>query len=137
MTPAIAADGEGASKLIEVTLQGAPDRELARRAARGVTMSPLIKAAMHGEDPNWGRILSRLGAERVPAACLDKMTLKLQGVLIFAGGKPESFDRATVHSLLKKSKVQIDIDLKSGDAGATAWGCDLSKKYVEINMEYT
>lgn len=134
---AIASDGEGASKLIEVKLSGAPDVELARRAARGVTLSPLIKSAIHGEDPNWGRILSRLGAEKVPAECLNRMSLKLQNVLLFADGSPESFDRAAVHALLKKNKVQIEIDLKSGAESATAWGCDLSKKYVEINMEYS
>ena len=67
LAQAIAADGEGATKLIEVDVEGAPTLDLARRAARGVTMSPLVKTAMHGEDPNWGRILSRLGAEQVPA----------------------------------------------------------------------
>jgi glutamate N-acetyltransferase/amino-acid N-acetyltransferase len=134
---AIAADGEGASKLIEVALKGAPTLELARRAARGVTMSPLVKSAIHGEDPNWGRILSRLGAEGVPAEVLAKMTLKVQGVVLFADGKPVVFDRPAAHTLLRKNKVQIDIDLKSGREAATAWGCDLSKKYVEINMEYS
>ena len=137
LAQAIAIDGEGASKLIEVDLKGAPSLELARRAARGVTMSPLVKTAMHGEDPNWGRILSRLGAEQVPAACLGKMTLKVQGETLFAEGSPLGFDREAVRTLLKKPHILVEIDLHSGSEAATAWGCDLSKKYVDINTEYS
>lgn len=137
LAQSIAADGEGASKLIEVQIQGAPELELARQAARGVTLSPLIKTAVHGEDPNWGRILARLGAEKVPYECLEKMTLKIQGQTLFADGAPQVFDRDYVKHLLKQSKIQIEIDLKSGAHEATAWGCDLSKKYVEINTEYS
>lgn len=133
----IAIDGEGASKLIEVNLSGAPELELARRAARGVTMSPLVKTAIHGEDPNWGRILSRLGAEGVPSSCLNAMTLHLQGELIFAEGKPLPIDRDAVRQLLKKPEVKIEVNLNAGDFSATAWGCDLSKKYVDINTEYS
>jgi glutamate N-acetyltransferase/amino-acid N-acetyltransferase len=137
LAQSIAADGEGATKLIEVSLVGSPALTLARRAARGVTMSPLIKTAVHGEDPNWGRILSRLGAEQVPASALAKMSLKLQGVLIFENGAPQSFDRAAVRQLLKSNRVKIEIDLKSGNESAVAWGCDLSRKYVDINTEYS
>ncbi|MDZ4661395.1 MAG: bifunctional glutamate N-acetyltransferase/amino-acid acetyltransferase ArgJ [Pseudomonadota bacterium] len=137
LAQSIAADGEGANKLIEVELLGAPSLELARSAARGLTLSPLIKTAMHGEDPNWGRIIARLGADRVPAACLAKMSLLIQGELLFEAGTPLSFDRALVKNLLKQPKIQITIDLKSGSEKATAWGCDLSKKYVDINTEYT
>lgn len=137
LAKAIASDGEGATRLIEVELKGASDLEMARRAARGVTLSPLVKCAIHGEDPNWGRILSRLGAERVPASVLEKLTLKLQGLILFQGGQPVDFDRDKARSLLKTNKVQIEIDLKSGSQSATAWGCDLSKKYVDINTEYS
>lgn len=137
LAKAIAADGEGATKLVEVELKGAGDLETARRAARGVILSPLVKCAIHGEDPNWGRILSRLGAEKVPSSALDKLTLKLQGLTLFSGGKPVDFDREKARTLLRTNKVQIEIDLKSGSESATAWGCDLSKKYVDINTEYT
>lgn len=137
LAQSIAADGEGASKLIEVNIKNAPTLDLARKAARGVTLSPLIKTAIHGEDPNWGRILARLGAEKVPASALEKMTLKVQGQILFSDGAPQVFDRDAVKLLLKQSKIQIEIDLKSGEEFATAWGCDLSKKYVEINTEYT
>jgi glutamate N-acetyltransferase/amino-acid N-acetyltransferase len=137
LAKSIVSDGEGASKLIEIELKGAPSKALARRAARGVTMSPLVKTAMHGEDPNWGRILSRLGAEQVPAACMDKMTLKLQGQTLFENGRPLSFDRESVRNLLKKPQIRVEIDLQSGTDEATAWGCDLSKRYVDINTEYS
>lgn len=137
LAQSIAVDGEGASKLIEVKVAGAPTIEIARRAARGVTVSPLIKTAMHGEDPNWGRIVARLGAEQVPAAALEKMTLSIQGRLLFADGQPVVFDKPEVKALLRTHKIVVDIDLKSGGAEAVAWGCDLSKKYVDINTEYT
>lgn len=137
LAKSIAADGEGATKLIEVNLVGSPDDQLAKNAARGVTLSPLIKTAVHGEDPNWGRILARLGSEKVPAACLAQMDLSLQGVKLFTNGEPTSFNKDEVRLLLKQSQVKIEIDLKSGPFHATAWGCDLSKKYVDINTEYS
>jgi glutamate N-acetyltransferase / amino-acid N-acetyltransferase len=137
LAQSIAADGEGASKLLEVEIKNASNLELAKKAARGVTLSPLVKTAMHGEDPNWGRIIARLGAEKIPSSSLEKMTLKVQGHTLFADGAPVAFDRDIVKSLLKQSKIQIEIDLKSGHENAVAWGCDLSKKYVEINTEYT
>lgn len=136
LAKAIARDGEGADKLIEVTVKNAPSKALAIRAARGITLSPLIKTAIHGADPNWGRFLARLGAEQVPAACLEKMTLTLQGMELFAGGAPVAFDRAKAHAELKADTVFVTIDLKSGEEQATAWGCDLSKRYVDINTDY-
>lgn len=137
LAQSIAADGEGATKLLEVSLKGSPTVELARKAARGVTMSPLVKTAMHGEDPNWGRILSRLGQERVPPEALAKMSLKVQGITLFKNGAPVAFDRAEVKALLKQTKITIEVNLKSGTESATAWGCDLSKKYVDVNTEYS
>jgi glutamate N-acetyltransferase/amino-acid N-acetyltransferase len=137
LAKSIAADGEGATKLIEVHIKGSDNLELARKAARGITISPLIKAAIHGEDPNWGRILARLGSEKVPAHQLDKMTLTMQGTKIFEKGQPLAFAKPELRTLLKQAKVEIVIDLLSGPYSATAWGCDLSKKYVEINTEYS
>lgn len=137
LAKSIARDGEGATKLIEVRIKGAPSRELARKAARGITLSPLIKTAMHGEDPNWGRVLARLGAEDVPAECLEKMVLTIQGLTLFQDGAPLPFDKAEARKSLRSSTIQIDVDLRSGTHAATAWGCDFSKKYVEINGEYT
>ena len=136
LAKAIARDGEGADRLIEVTVRNAPAQALAERAARGITVSPLIKSAMHGSDPNWGRILARLGAEQVPAAALNKMRLVVQGVTLFENGAPASFVRDEVRELLKSETVKVDIDLRCGNFEATAWGCDLSKRYVDINTEY-
>lgn len=137
LAKSIARDGEGATKLIEVNLKGAPESKMARQAARGITLSPLIKSAVHGEDPNWGRILARLGAESVPGDVLEKMSLSIQGVTIFENGGPAVFDRAEVKRLLKTDTVKIEADFNSGGANAVAWGCDLSKKYVDINAEYS
>ncbi|MBC7385569.1 MAG: bifunctional glutamate N-acetyltransferase/amino-acid acetyltransferase ArgJ [Cryobacterium sp.] len=136
LAQAIARDGEGASKLIQVDIRHCGDEALARKAARGVTVSPLIKTAIHGEDPNWGRILARLGAEGIPAASLDRMTLKIQDHLLFENGAPVEFDKTAVRSSLRSDTVVIDIDLRSGIESATAWGCDLSKRYVDINTDY-
>lgn len=136
LAKAIARDGEGADKLIEVTVRNAPTKELAVDAARGITVSPLIKAAIQGADPNWGRILARLGAAQVPAACLDKMTLKIQDAVLFEKGAPAKFVRDEVKQLMKSDTILIDVDLVTGKEDATAWGCDLTKRYVDINTEY-
>jgi glutamate N-acetyltransferase/amino-acid N-acetyltransferase len=136
LAQSIATDGEGASKLVEVHVGGAPDLSIARRAARGVTVSPLVKTALHGEDPNWGRIVARLGAEQVSGDSISKMSLSIQDVLLFKEGQPVRFDRDHVRTLLRRHKIKINIELSSGVAEATAWGCDLSKKYVDINTEY-
>jgi glutamate N-acetyltransferase / amino-acid N-acetyltransferase len=137
LAQSIAIDGEGATKLVEVVLSGAPDEQMAKKAARGITVSPLIKSAVHGADPNWGRILARLGAEQVPARCLEQMTLSIQGQMIFKDGRPLNFPASELRTKLKTDKVIIEVDLRSGEGAATAWGCDLSKKYVDINAEYT
>lgn len=137
LAQSIAIDGEGATKLVEIRVKGAPDLATARRAARGVTVSPLVKTAMHGEDPNWGRIIARLGAEQVPEVALSRLSLTMQGAVLFADGRPQPFEKSDVKQLLKKSKILVEIDLRSGSDEATAWGCDLSKKYVDINTEYT
>lgn len=137
LAKAIARDGEGATKLIEVHINGAPSLELARRAARGVTLSPLVKTAIHGEDPNWGRIVARLGAEQIPAESLNKMDLYIQGTPVFHNGTVIEFDRQALRLNLKKDTVLINVDLHSGAHDTTAWGCDLSRKYVDINTEYS
>lgn len=137
LAKSIAADGEGATKLIEVQARGAADLQIARAGVRAVTTSPLVKTAIHGEDPNWGRILAKLGAVGVPSEWLNKMNLSIQGHSIFADGAPVVFERQVVREALKQSRVYIDINFQSGNFEAVAWGCDLSKKYVDINTEYS
>lgn len=137
LAQSIAADGEGATKLIEVEVKGLPELELARAAARAVTTSPLVKTAIHGEDPNWGRILAKLGTTGIPTGAFREMSLAIQGREIFKNGAPLEFDRDEVRKELRLSKVRIEVNFASGPYKATAWGCDLTKKYVDINTEYS
>jgi len=132
----IASDGEGASKLIEVTVSGAISVAEARLAARTVVSSPLVKAAVHGSDPNWGRIIAavgRSGAEVVES----KLDLYLGNICLVRAGKPQPFSKPRVVEILSRSEVPISLRLNLGTASATAWGCDLSEEYVTINSHYT
>ncbi|MBX7231082.1 MAG: bifunctional glutamate N-acetyltransferase/amino-acid acetyltransferase ArgJ [Bdellovibrionales bacterium] len=137
LAKSIARDGEGATKLIEVQILNAPTLPMARQAARGLVMSSLVKTAIHGCDPNWGRILARLGADQVSKDCLSKMELRIQDILVYQKETPLSVDLSGLRNQLKSDTVLIQVDFNSGDFNATAWGCDMSKKYVEINAEYT
>ena len=134
---AIAKDGEGASKLITVHVKGAPSLGCARSVARAITTSPLVKTAIHGEDPNWGRILVRIGYTGLDSDCLEKLELRMQDEILYSDGSPEDNPRLRLGSKLKSDEIKIDVDLKSGVEQATAWGCDLSKRYVDINTEYS
>ena len=132
----IARDGEGATKLIEVTVSGAVSVAEARLAARTVVSSPLVKAAVHGSDPNWGRIIAavgRSGAEVVES----KLDLYLGNICLVRGGKPLPFSKPSAVELLSRSEVPIGLNLNLGTAKAIAWGCDLSEEYVTINSQYT
>ncbi len=132
----IARDGEGASKLIEVTVDKALSITEARLAARAIVSSPLVKAAVHGSDPNWGRIMAaagRSGVEVVEA----KIDLYIGNICLVRAGKPLPFDREKVIAVLDGTEVPISLLLNLGTARATAWGCDLSEEYVTINSMYT
>jgi glutamate N-acetyltransferase/amino-acid N-acetyltransferase len=128
--------GEGATKLIEVRVEGASSVAEARLAARAIAASPLVKTAVHGCDPNWGRIIAALGrsGSQVEEAKLD---LFLADVCLMEKGKPTPFDRERAKAILGQDEVNIRICLNLGDGEATAWGCDLSEEYVKINSEYT
>lgn len=137
LAKSIARDGEGATKLIEVNLRNATSSSIARKAARGITLSPLVKTAIHGEDPNWGRIVARIGGEGVPIEAIEKMELRIQNTLVFNHGCAVDFNRDELKKLLRRDTISIDIDLQSGWHHAQAWGCDLSRKYIDINTEYS
>lgn len=128
--------GEGATKLIEVRVEGASSVAEARLAARAIAASPLVKTAVHGCDPNWGRIIAALGrsGSQVEEAKLD---LFLADVCLMEKGKPTPFDRERAKAILGQDEVNIRLCLNLGDGEATAWGCDLSEEYVKINSEYT
>lgn len=132
----IVRDAEGATKTIEVTVDGALTIAQARSGARTVAGSPLVKAAVHGSDPNWGRIVAALGRSGVDMM-ESRIDLYIRDVCLVKAGGALPFDRHQVKSLLDDSEVPIRVCLNLGDASATAWGCDLSEEYVTINSEYT
>ncbi len=132
----VAADGEGASKLIEVTVSGAPSVAEARLVARTVVSSPLVKAAVHGSDPNWGRIMAAVGRSGVELV-ESKIDLYIGQVCLVKAGKPLPFSRQNLVQVLSESKVGVSLNLNLGSGTATAWGCDLSEEYVTINSQYT
>jgi len=132
---AIARDGEGATKLIEVTVNGAISAAEARLAARTVVSSSLVKAAVHGADPNWGRIIVAAGRSGVEVV-ESNIDLHIGDVSVVKGGRPLPFSEQSVVRVLKQSEVPITLHLNLGTASATAWGCDLSEEYVTINSQY-
>jgi glutamate N-acetyltransferase/amino-acid N-acetyltransferase len=136
LAKAIARDGEGATKFIEVTVSGAASVADARRAARTIVGSPLVKAAVHGSDPNWGRVVAAAGRSGVKLV-EEKIELYIGNICLLNKGCPLPFDRGEVVRLLDGSEVNITLNLNLGSAQATAWGCDLSEEYVAINSEYT
>ena len=136
LAKSIARDGEGASKLIEVTVSGAPSVAEARLAARTVVGSPLVKTAVYGNDPNWGRIIAAVGRSGVEVV-ESKIDLYIGGICVVKGGRPLPFDKMSVVEVLKGDEVSITLGLNLGMALATAWGCDLSEEYVVINSQYT
>ncbi len=130
----IARDGEGATKLLSVQVMGAESDAEARRAARAVVLSPLVKSAAHGNDPNWGRILSSVGAAGVRLD-LDTLSIRVQGTEVYRGA-PGRFDAAAVSRSMNAKDLEITIDLAAGSGSGVAWGCDLSADYVRINADY-
>jgi len=133
---AIVADGEGVTKVFEVRVTGAASESDARLAARTVTTSNLVKTAIHGADPNWGRILAAAGRSgaRVDAG---KASIRIGGVAVFERGSPRPFDAAVVRAVFERPDIAIELDLGLGDATTRAWGTDLSAEYVRINADYT
>ena len=132
----VARDGEGATRLIAVTVAGAPGVAEARLAARTVVSSPLVKAAIHGGDPNWGRIVAAAGRSGVEIE-ESKIGLYIGDVCVVRAGCPLPFDKGEMAKVLQDSEVSINLLLNLGAATATAWGCDLSEEYVTINSKYT
>ena len=135
LAKAIARDGEGATKLIEVSVDGAVSTAEARIAARTVVSSPLVKAAVHGGDPNWGRIIAAVGRSGIEVVEAN-IDLNIGGVSVLKGGRPLPLNEPSVTEVFKQGEVPIRVDLNLGTASATAWGCDLSEEYVSINSQY-
>lgn len=131
----IAKDGEGATKLVEVKVDGALSEDEARMAAKKIVGSSLVKTAIFGEDPNWGRIISALGHSE---ATVDpsNVDILLGDEYVLKQSEPQKFDEESMQEYLKKDSITISLHLHMGEASGTAWGCDLSYDYVKINACY-
>jgi glutamate N-acetyltransferase/amino-acid N-acetyltransferase len=130
----IARDGEGATRLVEVVVEGAESEEVAAALAKSVVGSSLVKAAVFGEDANWGRVLTAMGYAGVPFDP-DGLELWFGPIKVFEGA-PVPHEAAEANAALATGEVRITARLGEGGASATAWGCDLSYEYVRINGSY-
>jgi glutamate N-acetyltransferase/amino-acid N-acetyltransferase len=131
----IVADGEGATKVFEVRVRGAASAADARLAARTITNSNLVRTAVHGGDPNWGRVLAAAG--RSGARVDDRRaSVRIGDLFVYRDGAPLVVADADVRALFAADTVEIEVTLGLGDGHAVAWGCDLSAEYVRINAEY-
>ena len=145
LAKAVARDGEGATCLIEVQVSGAADDRAASQVAKTIAGSSLVKSAVFGRDPNWGRIAAAAGRAGVKFH-QDELNIKLGDIVLMKNGQPQDFDRsgasdylkqAAAGEYLKTDTVLISVNIGVGTGKSTAWGCDLTYKYVEINAEYT
>jgi len=133
----IVKDGEGATRVLEVVVTSAKTPEDAHTAARAIAVSPLVKTAVHGGDPNWGRIVQALGATRV-AYELMNVTVHLADMLLFAKGAPApQLDTARLSEAMRQPHVTVRVDLGAGTAQDRVLTCDLSREYVAINADYS
>lgn len=135
LATSMARDGEGATKLIEISVAGAASDAQARAAAMSVANSPLFKCAVHGGDPNWGRILCALGKSPAKVQA-EKTVVKIGGAAVFVRGRPACFDLKKVQSHLQSQTVLIDVNLGLGKGRFRAYTCDLSREYITINADY-
>ena len=135
----IAADGEGATKLITCNVTGASGEDRAEVIAKAVIRSPLVKTAMFGSDANWGRVLCAMGysgEEFDPAAVTIGFASKAGSIEVCTGGQGLEFDEDQALKVLSEKEVEINITMQEGDCSVTAWGCDLTYDYVKINGDY-
>jgi glutamate N-acetyltransferase / amino-acid N-acetyltransferase len=128
-------DGEGASKTLTVHVTGASNRTQARAVARAIINSSLVKSALYGEDPNWGRIIAAAGSAGT-GMIEDAWTITLSGSLWVDRGAVEVLSEAEAHALLEHKSIRVGLDLGMGDDEATGYGCDLTLEYVRINAHY-
>ena len=131
----IAKDGEGATKLIEVNVRHAKDEQSGRMIAKSVVGSSLVKTAIFGQDPNWGRILAAIGYAGADVS-VDNIDIWIAGIPVMQASSPVAFDHEETSDAMAGELLTLTIDLHDGDAEAQAWGCDLSYDYVKINALY-
>ncbi|MGD0099886.1 MAG: bifunctional glutamate N-acetyltransferase/amino-acid acetyltransferase ArgJ [Acidobacteriota bacterium] len=135
LAKSIARDGEGATKFVEILVQGATDFEAARKIAKTIANSPLVKTALYGEELNWGRILCAVGYSGIPFDP-ERILLNLNGIPVFRAGAPVNSARARAEKAIKGHDLLIEVDLSDGRSSARVWTCDLSHKYIDINASY-
>lgn len=133
----LARDGEGATKFVTIRVSGAEREDDARRCAFTIAESPLVKTALFGEDPNWGRIMAALGRSGVPL-CPEKISITVNGVPFVRGGmRAQDVPRERLKEAMERKEILICVDLGLGDAVFEVWTCDLSVEYVRINSHYS
>jgi glutamate N-acetyltransferase/amino-acid N-acetyltransferase len=136
----IARDGEGASRLVEARVKGARSPQDARLAAKAIVRSPLVKTAIFGKDPNWGRVVAAAGYSGADID-QDRISLKfsdnIKEVLLVDSGRIVEGKLDALKSIMESKEIIIEVDIGLGDSVATAWGCDLTYDYVKINSMYT
>lgn len=131
----IAKDGEGATKLVEVHVTSAPTEKAAKQVAKAVISSNLVKTAIYGADPNWGRIICAVGYSEQPVDP-HKVSVAIGDIGVVKNGLPSVFEEAEAKQEMLKDTVELYVDLQDGVHAATAWGCDLTYEYVKINASY-
>jgi glutamate N-acetyltransferase/amino-acid N-acetyltransferase len=131
----IVKDGEGASRIFEVRVSGAANADAARQIARTIAESQLVKTAIHGGDPNWGRIIAAAGRAGVPVD-LNRARLSLQGTRVFENGRPAEYDERALVEAMQADEVMLDLHLGDGEGAARFWSSDLTAEYVKINAHY-
>ncbi|HPR42443.1 MAG TPA: bifunctional glutamate N-acetyltransferase/amino-acid acetyltransferase ArgJ [Candidatus Methanofastidiosa archaeon] len=136
----IVADGEGATKVFEVEVRNAPTLQDARKMAKAIISSSLVKAAVHGGDPNWGRVMCAAGYAGTDIEISETSMLSLSSngetILLFEDGMPTGYSEENAKELMSSKFIKFILDLKKGGHSTTAWGCDLSNEYVDINAHY-
>lgn len=137
MSSLIVKDGEGATKIIKLNIINADSIGLAQKISRKISHSLLVKTAMYGEDPNWGRIIASLGSIKSPSIDVNKTKLFINKLLCFKNGVPKDDGSIKLKNSMKKNKIEITVDLDIGKHQQTLYFSDLSHEYVHINSEYT
>jgi len=132
---AVVADGEGAQRVIEIAVRGAPSDRAAEKIARTIANSPLVKTALAGADPNWGRILAAAGRSSIPFD-FKRADIRLAGMAVCRSGREHPFDELVAHRKMLAKYVPIVVDLHAGRGSSRIWTCDFTGEYVDINSSY-
>jgi glutamate N-acetyltransferase/amino-acid N-acetyltransferase len=137
LTKQVARDGEGAETLVEVHVDGAAHAAQAKRVAKAIVNSPLVKTAVHGADPNWGRIAMAIGKATTDDEVDQRAVVIRFGPLEVYPSPLDDVGLASLATYMRGDEVRIHVSLAAGDASSTVWGCDLTDGYVRINADYT